>query len=172
MTGITLSPSQVRRATELAKEQETPNAKFQVMDALEMQFPDNTFDYVWACESGEHMPDKKKYVEEMTRVLKPGGRIVIVTSFDQSVSEGLRRLLCLAPCVALRRISAPEPTSVLSNMMRYFTPYQPVASFGQPKHVCELPARQAATERLSRDARKASTSESKTDHIVRWVHTK
>jgi ubiquinone/menaquinone biosynthesis C-methylase UbiE len=172
VTGITLSPSQVRRATELAKEQETPNAKFQVMDALEMQFPDNTFDYVWACESGEHMPDKKKYVEEMTRVLKPGGRIVIVTSFDQSVSEGLRRLLCLAPCVALRRISAPEPTSVLSNMMRYFTPYQPVASFGQPKHVCELPARQAATERLSRDARKASTSESKTDHIVRWVHTR
>jgi hypothetical protein len=94
------------------------------------------------------------------------------TSFDQSVSEGLRRLLCLAPCVALRPISAPEPTSVLSNMMRYFTPYQPVASFGQPKHVCELPARQAATERLSRDARKASTSESKTDHIVRWVHTR
>jgi len=106
VTGITLSPSQVRRATELAKEQETPNAKFQVMDALEMQFPDNTFDYVWACESGEHMPDKKKYVEEMTRVLKPGGRIVIVTSFDQSVSEGLRRLSCSAPCVALRRISA------------------------------------------------------------------
>lgn len=29
--------------------------------------------------SGEHMPDKKKYVEEMTRVLKPGGRIVIAT---------------------------------------------------------------------------------------------
>jgi hypothetical protein len=94
------------------------------------------------------------------------------TSFDQSVSEGLRRLLCLAPCVALRRISAPEPTSVLSNMMRYFAPYQPVASFGQPKHVCELPARQAATESLGRDARKASTSESKTDYIVRWVHTK
>ena len=30
------------------------------MDALKMDFPDNTFDLVWACESGEHMPDKKK----------------------------------------------------------------------------------------------------------------
>jgi MPBQ/MSBQ methyltransferase len=40
---------------------------------------DNSFDFVWACESGEHMPDKKKYVEEMSRVLKPGGRIVIAT---------------------------------------------------------------------------------------------
>ena len=42
-----------------------------------MEFEDNTFDLVWACESGEHMPDKKKYIEEMTRVLKPGGQLVI-----------------------------------------------------------------------------------------------
>lgn len=47
-------------------------ALVQVMNALNMQFEDDTFDLVWACESGEHMPDKKKYVEEMTRVLKPG----------------------------------------------------------------------------------------------------
>lgn len=79
VTGITLSQAQVDRATGLAKDRDIPNAKFQVMDALEMTFPDNTFDVVWACESGEHMPDKKKYVEEMVRVLKPGGRIVIAT---------------------------------------------------------------------------------------------
>ena len=42
------------------------------MDALAMTIPDNSFDLVWACESGEHMPDKRKYVEEMVRVLKPG----------------------------------------------------------------------------------------------------
>lgn len=47
----------------------------QVMDALNMDFPDNTFDFVWACESGEHMPDKKAYVQEMTRVLAPGGNV-------------------------------------------------------------------------------------------------
>lgn len=49
----------------------------QVMDALAMTYPDESFDLVWACESGEHMPDKKKYVEEMIRVLKPGGSLVI-----------------------------------------------------------------------------------------------
>ena len=79
VTGITLSPNQVKRATELAKEQGVPNAQFRVMNALEMEFEDNTFDLVWACESGEHMPDKKAYVEEMVRVLKPGGKIVIAT---------------------------------------------------------------------------------------------
>ena len=76
---LKLSPNQVVRATELAKERGINNANFQVMDALDMSFPDNSFDVVWACESGEHMPDKKKYIEEMTRVLKPGGRIVIAT---------------------------------------------------------------------------------------------
>ncbi|KAJ9524513.1 hypothetical protein QJQ45_019589 [Haematococcus lacustris] len=75
--GITLSPKQVQRGGELAKEQGVTNVRFEVMDALAMQIPDNTYDLVWACESGEHMPDKKKYVEEMVRVLKPGGTLVI-----------------------------------------------------------------------------------------------
>ena len=77
--GITLSPEQVRRGTELAKEKGLGNVSFEVMDALKMDFPDNSFDMVWACESGEHMPDKKAYVDEMVRVLKPGGTIVIAT---------------------------------------------------------------------------------------------
>lgn len=37
-----------------------PCLSMQVMDALNMSYPDNSFDLVWACESGEHMPDKKK----------------------------------------------------------------------------------------------------------------
>lgn len=77
--GITLSPSQVKRGTELAAERGLSNVNFKVMDALNMEIPDNTYDLVWACESGEHMPDKKAYVDEMVRVLKPGGTIVIAT---------------------------------------------------------------------------------------------
>jgi MPBQ/MSBQ methyltransferase len=79
VTGITLSPNQVKRATELAVEQSVPNAKFTVMNALDMEFEDNTFDIVWACESGEHMPDKEAYINEMMRVLKPGGKFVMAT---------------------------------------------------------------------------------------------
>eukprot|EP00977_Amphora_coffeiformis_P003225 scaffold597_cov176-Amphora_coffeaeformis.AAC.31 len=78
VTGITLSPKQVERGTELAAEQGVAdNTNFMVMDALKMEFPDNTFDIVWACESGEHMPDKKAYINEMMRVLKPGGKFVM-----------------------------------------------------------------------------------------------
>ena len=42
------------------------------MDALKMTFQQGHFDLVWACESGEHMPDKQRYVEQMMRVLAPG----------------------------------------------------------------------------------------------------
>jgi MPBQ/MSBQ methyltransferase len=76
--GITLSPKQVERGTEMALEQGVDQqVKFKVMDALNMTYADNSFDVVWACESGEHMPDKAAYINEMMRVLKPGGTFVM-----------------------------------------------------------------------------------------------
>jgi len=88
VTGITISPEQQRRATQLAAERGVANAKFELCDALAMTYPDNSFDLVWACESGEHMPDKEKYVQEMARVLKPGGRIVIATWCQRDFAKG------------------------------------------------------------------------------------
>lgn len=63
-------------AKKQAKEQGVENVEFQLVNALDMSFEDNKFDLVWACESGEHMPDKTLYVKEMARVLKPGGNLV------------------------------------------------------------------------------------------------
>ena len=79
-TGITLSPKQAQRANDLTPEGVT--AKFMVNDALAMTFPDNSFDVVWSVEAGPHMPDKMKYAEEMMRVLKPGG-ILVVADWNQ-----------------------------------------------------------------------------------------
>jgi len=87
VTGITISEMQVKRATELAKEQGLGNVEFKLVNALDMSFEDNQFDLVWGCESGEHMPDKKKYVEEMTRVLAPGGHLAIATWCQRHSTE-------------------------------------------------------------------------------------
>ncbi|KAL6785298.1 VTE6 [Auxenochlorella protothecoides x Auxenochlorella symbiontica] len=86
VAGITLSPNQVARGTALAAEKGLANCEFKVMDALKMDYPDNSFDVVWACESGEHMPDKGAYVREMVRVLKPGGTLVIATWCQREVT--------------------------------------------------------------------------------------
>jgi tocopherol O-methyltransferase len=78
--GITLSPVQASRATERAREAGLANeVQFQVADALEMPFADDSFDLVWSMESGEHMPDKEKFLQECYRVLKVGGTFLMAT---------------------------------------------------------------------------------------------
>ena len=87
--GITLSPYQAARGNELAKEQGlSDKTSFQVADALDQPFEDNSFDLVWSLESGEHMPDKKKFVDELFRVATPGGRILIVTWCHRDLEDG------------------------------------------------------------------------------------
>lgn len=91
--GITLSPYQANRGNELAKEQGlSDQASFQVADALDMPFDDNSFDLVWSLESGEHMPDKQKFVSELFRVAAPGGRILVVTWVTRDLEEGETQL--------------------------------------------------------------------------------
>lgn len=77
VTGITISKAQVERATVLTQAQDVQNAEFLECDALDMSFPDESFDVVWAVESEMHMPDKEYFVGEMVRVLRPGGMLVI-----------------------------------------------------------------------------------------------
>ncbi|MEV4459721.1 class I SAM-dependent methyltransferase [Microbispora sp. NPDC004025] len=53
-----------------------------VGDALDMPFPDASFDRVIAAEVLEHIPDDMAAMREIVRVLKPGGRAAItVPSF-------------------------------------------------------------------------------------------
>jgi tocopherol O-methyltransferase len=87
-TGITLSPVQANRATERAKIADAQsNVNFLVADALNMPFPDESFDLVWSLESGEHMPDKIKFLQECCRVLKPGGTLILATWCHRPVGE-------------------------------------------------------------------------------------
>lgn len=79
-TGITLSPVQAIRARERAQAARlSQQVQFRVANALDTGFEDNSFDWVWSLESGEHMPDKKQFLRECYRVLQPGGKLVMAT---------------------------------------------------------------------------------------------
>lgn len=79
VTGITLSPYQAQRATEINKEKGLDGrVKNEVRNALDTGFPDDHFDVVWSLESGEHMEDKHKFMRECSRVLKPGGTMIML----------------------------------------------------------------------------------------------
>lgn len=50
------------------------NWRVMQMDAEEMSFPDNSFDYIWSWGVIHHSADTRRILEQMRRVLRPGGR--------------------------------------------------------------------------------------------------
>ncbi|XP_022719892.1 tocopherol O-methyltransferase, chloroplastic-like isoform X1 [Durio zibethinus] len=91
--GFTLGAVQAGRANVLAKaEGLADKVSFQVADALNQPFPDGQFDLVWSMESGEHMPDKAKFVNELARVAAPGGTIIIVTECRRDLGPSEKSL--------------------------------------------------------------------------------
>lgn len=89
--GITISPEQVRRAAELTPE--NLSCRFEVMDAMKLNIQKGSFDGVFSIEAGPHMPDKQLYADEMLRVLRPGGILVVADWNIRDPSEGLMNIL-------------------------------------------------------------------------------
>jgi len=128
-TGITLSPVQAARAIERAQEAGlSGRSQFLVANAQAMPFDDNSFDLVWSLESGEHMPDKTKFMQECYRVLKPGGTLIMVTwchrptdktpltADEQKHLEDIYRVYCLPYVISLPEYEAIARQLQLKNI--------------------------------------------------------
>ena len=61
-----------------------PKATYACKDALDTGFPPETFDYIVAGETIEHIEDIKDFVLEMMRILKKRGILAISTPFDEA----------------------------------------------------------------------------------------
>ncbi|UWV47697.1 methyltransferase domain-containing protein [Acetivibrio thermocellus] len=76
--GIDASETRIKVCTENAKRLGINNASFvSYKPGTELPFEDNTFDGIMAASSIEQTPDPRKTLEELYRILKPGGRIRI-----------------------------------------------------------------------------------------------
>ncbi|KOV67638.1 SAM-dependent methyltransferase [Streptomyces sp. MMG1121] len=85
VTGISISEEQIKTANRLAAEAGMADrAVFQHGDAMKLPFPDRSFDAVMALESLCHMPDRQQALGEISRVLVPGGRLVLTDVFDRA----------------------------------------------------------------------------------------
>ncbi|KAK9120382.1 hypothetical protein Syun_017999 [Stephania yunnanensis] len=86
--GISLSPIQVQRAQELTIAQGLADTVSVISSGrcTSATISDGQFDLVWSMESGEHMPDKMKFVSELVRVAAPGATIIIVTWCHRNLS--------------------------------------------------------------------------------------
>ena len=59
-------------------------------DALNLDFPDDSFDDVTTFHVMTVVPDPVKMMREMIRVCKPGGRIVMTTHFQTRTMRSRR----------------------------------------------------------------------------------
>jgi phosphatidylethanolamine/phosphatidyl-N-methylethanolamine N-methyltransferase len=85
ITGVDLAPDMLARARQKIQENSWTHLRVMEMNALDLKFPDNTFDYVTAFHVVTVVPDPVRMIDEAKRVCKPGGTIVIVNHFTSDV---------------------------------------------------------------------------------------
>lgn len=77
LLGLNLDERQLKRARKMVQPVGQNKIQFQQGNACALPFPDSSFDVVLAVECIFHFPDRKKFIEEAHRVLKPGGYLAI-----------------------------------------------------------------------------------------------
>jgi ubiquinone/menaquinone biosynthesis C-methylase UbiE len=89
ITGISISPRQVDLASERARDATglAGEVSFEVADAMNLPYPDGSFDGVMSLESMVHMPDKTRVLKEIARVLRPSGRLSLADIVLRTVPD-------------------------------------------------------------------------------------
>jgi tocopherol O-methyltransferase len=82
VSGITLSQKQLDFAEHAKANSPSKHLiSFDLQDFTNTSFQDNSFDIVWACESSCYANPKSKLIEEVFRILKPGGKFILCDYF-------------------------------------------------------------------------------------------
>ena len=86
-----------------------------------LPFPDGHFERVVMVDALHHVCDQQQTADELWRVLKPGGRIIIE---EPDINRGLVKLVALGEKIALMRSHFLSPPEIVSLFARF--PVQPV----------------------------------------------
>jgi ubiquinone/menaquinone biosynthesis C-methylase UbiE len=76
IVGVDVSPLAIATAIKKFKKS---NAKFRLVDGVSLPFNDNSFDVVTSFQVIEHLVDYDNYFNEIKRVLRPNGVLVLTT---------------------------------------------------------------------------------------------
>lgn len=85
VTGINISEKHLEIAKQLVQKNSLePLVNFECQDYNKTNFQDNYFDFIWAIESVCHSNNRKNFLIEAKRILKPNGKIIIADFFKSN----------------------------------------------------------------------------------------
>lgn len=100
VTGIDISQRSLETAERMTKYFELRNISFQIVNMLKLPFPSASFDIVWAWGAVHHTTDPLRSLEELIRVLKPGGSLLLAVYRKTGLTflhEMLRKVMLRMP---------------------------------------------------------------------------
>ncbi|WP_103069110.1 methyltransferase domain-containing protein [Aquimarina sediminis] len=75
---VDLSTTSLKKAEESIKENDIKNVRFSTADILNLPFKDGHFDHIFVCFVLEHLLHPEKALQELKRVLKPKGTLMVI----------------------------------------------------------------------------------------------
>ena len=95
VVGIDLAPDMLEHAQEKIDRNGWRHLRVMTMNALDLEFPDSSFDYVMAFHLVSVVPDAVRLMQEAQRVCRPGGTIVVINHFlsDKPILAAIDRRL-------------------------------------------------------------------------------
>ena len=100
VTGIDISEGSLGTARRLKEKFGLDSAQFLKQDMLDLPFPDAGFDIVWAWGTVHHTTDPFRAIDQLIRVLKPGGALLLAVYTRTRltfVHEIIRKILVRTP---------------------------------------------------------------------------
>jgi len=116
VTGVDLADGMLAECQKKIELGKFENVKLQKMDAMHMEFDDNSFDRIFAPSVVSVIPDPEKVVAEMLRVCKPEGMVCIVSHFAGSdLKNRLLDSMCDPVTSKIGGFRMKTPASVVEN---------------------------------------------------------
>lgn len=111
-TGIDITPENIS----FCKKTHSDKINFLVGDAEQLEFDDNSFDIVFNIESAHCYPNFDKFLSEVVRVLKPGGKFLFTDAVEYSSDKnrGVHGINLINDFPGLEVISETDITNMVT----------------------------------------------------------
>jgi phosphatidylethanolamine/phosphatidyl-N-methylethanolamine N-methyltransferase len=132
VTGIDISAPMLDKARRFVRDGGTRRIELSRMDATALGFPDASFDVVYAAYVISVVPDPVQALQEMARVCRPDGRIVLLNHF-RSATPWVARTERLVARLAAERVAVRTDLDLPALLARAGLRAQSVKKVNRPR---------------------------------------